>query len=638
MPRMARHRLAGALAAALAVSLAVAAASAAAAAAPAPGDRPQVRAPRPPRATSTHPDHVRGAAGRGQLLPSSPFLLPSSLAPFLQNATTATLLYIPVHTSESEAHLDALIECALAPRVAPSTVGAAFDLLLVVSGGDAAAAAAAAARGGAKLRAAAARLPEPRPRVRAKAAPGGGAYDRAAAGVSADWVKGPNEAFYSVMIGGGEGKDGLHERIVSRYHFVQQLETDVCAGRPGWLDALLNAAAASPRALVVGARLAGDCVWIAADRTCRHLGPGDAALARHINGNALFRASPDLASLLGAARSLFGNAEPFDLALWQTAAALGAEDRLVATPLAVNCGALVDAARFAAAAYHGRADIALVHAPRRLRADAVTAASARAPVEGPATLVAVASGDAEAGLLRHALHSLAAARVADPLFVAPDDGVAADVVKLAPYRTLVAPAAPAAAAALAVRGVDVLLVSTRFGALGDYSTALQRAMHASSSSRYDAWVGVVEPGREGAPPACAAVALDPFPPPLFIPARPPAAALAVADWAAAPHASIPLAPFLRARGVACRRLPRALADARDAFARWDGAGDPVLLVSAAGEASPAAAVRALTVAGAWRGAAADAARAWGRRGGGAVAWRRRKRERERGRGGVAGVV
>ena len=51
-----------------------------------------------------------------------------------------------------------------------------------------------------------------------------------------EWVSGPNSVFYDAFAEGGE----IYEKYTRFYELVQQLETDVCALRGGWLLELLR--------------------------------------------------------------------------------------------------------------------------------------------------------------------------------------------------------------------------------------------------------------------------------------------------------------------------------------------------------------------------------------------------------------
>lgn len=515
--------------------------------------------------------------------------VPSASASTHFNTTTnsTTLLYVPFHSSEPTSNLRDLIDCALSPAVAPSVAGEQFDILLALSG--AAADPRRADQLGALLRTAAAKLPVPLPRVHVTSValgPGHDAYDRDAVGTR-DWVSGPNSLFYDTFLPNGT----VHRRHVAGYTYVQQLETDVCATRRGWLDTLLAAARARPSALVVGANLAGDCVWVAAHEECEPVRDrgDDGVLVGHVNGNALFRVTEDLARLLTLARDALGDSEPFDLALWRAAVAVGWEGRVVGTPAAVNVGAPVDKARFRQAAYHGRpSEAVLVHAPRRLRTDGVAAAAARIAAGRVATVVVVTRNDVASGLLRHIAASLAGAGVTDVLYAAADDASYDAASKLAPYR-VVSGGAAAVAAKLSAREVPIFMTPCRSAVLD--GTAYARALTAIAGM-----AGVSGGG-------CGAL-VDALP--VFIPPWPRAVPVAVATWANASHAAT-LASVLSAARVPCRPLPpRLFADIRTA-ANWTA--DPPFLH--ASRLSRRAAVRALTVSGAWRGTARDARAAWG---------------------------
>jgi hypothetical protein len=519
-----------------------------------------------------------------------------------------------MHSSEPASHLADLAACALSSAVAPSVKGERFDVLLAISGAHPVRSDAL----GRVLRAAVAGLPPPIPRVEVTTVTlARDAYDRAAAQRGdTSWVSGPNSAFYDALLDGH-----IRKHHVAGYDYVQQLETDVCGARRGWLDTILAAARARPHALVVGATLAGDCVWIEAHGECERVGGGgpgnDGVLRSHVNGNALYRvnvtttptvlAADDLGLLLSLARSALGDGEPFDLALWRAAAAVGWAGRVTGVPASVNVGAPVDAARFTHPSYHGRltawpdarsSAVALVHAPRRLRTDGVRAAAARVAAGGVATVVVVSRADVDTGLLRHAAASLAG--VDGVLWAAGDEAAYAAASALAPYRVVRGQGRAVAAQLLSTdRGVGVFVISPRGAVLdaGRYGAALAAL----------GGVGGVfgECGGGGG----SRVAL-----PLLVPGWPPAVRGAFARWASqATTTTTTLASALAAVNATCRPLPPGAAGSVKSLAEGRLTSSPPAYVSASRLARRDA-VRALTVVGAWRGDAAGAVRAWKKEG------------------------
>lgn len=284
-------------------------------------------------------------------------------------ARTNVLLLVPIHASEPVSNVESFFNCTLAvppfrgfasslydPTLAwlPSPVG--VDLLVVVSGRTAAASRALRL----VFRALAPRTPYVRRVFFEEVAVGHARYDRSRA--SADWTQGPNDVFYDAVAEGG----AVHGRYTRRYTFLQQLETDVCAMRPGWLAAAL-APMYDHRVVVSGSSLKGGCT-MSADRQhpCFPAGRlAHAAVRYHLNGNALYRPGPQLRELAAAARANFSGWS-FDVALWLAAEAGDKSDWLwdnqhTASPF-VLAGAEPAAMRASLPA-----ETYLAHLPRRFR-------------------------------------------------------------------------------------------------------------------------------------------------------------------------------------------------------------------------------------------------------------------------------
>lgn len=142
-----------------------------------------------------------------------------------------------------------------------------------------------------------------------------GNYDKTRQSTS--WNEGPNNIFYNATMPGGH----VFDKFSRLYTYLIQLETDVCAAKHGWLDALL-APMHDRRVVVSGASLVGKCV-------ASETRPGCFSASRmniqgvqyHVNGNAAYRLGPRLASLLETARTSFTE-HSFDLAIWLAAGQL----------------------------------------------------------------------------------------------------------------------------------------------------------------------------------------------------------------------------------------------------------------------------------------------------------------------------
>jgi len=264
-------------------------------------------------------------------------------------------------------------------------------------------------------------------------------YDKDGVRGSASSYAGPNAAFYGLMLGGGGAGGGTNSTTTTtsttpglcppeagpgerstpaagrppsaspptHYTFALFLESDVCALRAGWLDVALAPLLHKAAFLISGSRAKVACVAnpAAPGQPCAST-PGAAwprHARHHINGGAAaYRLSPDLTSLLAAARDQFEGTVPYDVAAWLVGSALGLAHALHDAPRVVSVVSPVDGGRFADAAYYGPATrAALVHAPRRLRVPAAAAVAAR--LGRPAT-VAILPDVAGLPTLVHGLH------------------------------------------------------------------------------------------------------------------------------------------------------------------------------------------------------------------------------------------
>ena len=242
-------------------------------------------------------------------------------APSSTHSPLSLLLYIPVHVSETTEDVRRFAECLFGMR--PSLLGTQFDVLLSVTGR---------ALDGrqdelrAILRKAASAQPGLRPPV-VHSTFTSTQDDTYALGLAdaqrknTSWVSGPNAAFYGAFLNGS-----VHNSHVRNYKLVHQLESDVCAMQPGWLDVVVEPMLRDPGLIVSGAALSCDCVYDAIHDTCEpmanHLRDGD-HLLRHVNGNAMYRPGRQLQHVLSVAAAKYGHTEPFDLAIYWTMKDLG---------------------------------------------------------------------------------------------------------------------------------------------------------------------------------------------------------------------------------------------------------------------------------------------------------------------------
>ena len=354
------------------------------------------------------------------------------------DAERPLLLYIPMHVSEPLEHLQELCDRTLSkdPWVAESSSEQkdgkdisplAFDILLVVSGPSDASGNVTERFGvmRAMLEAATENLLPSPPRL---------FLDFKAVGVDrynlnlaeedkdAEWVSGPNSVFYDAFAEGGE----IYEKYVRFYALVQQLETDVCALRGGWLSSLLRPmfvdqgrapdlslpsslssssspssasssfsfpSSSDPSNLIImsGSTVKSSCSYVVKYDECQPFEPDASYMTEHVNGNAVYRTGDMLQQVLKSAREQYANAEPFDLAIHHVLKASNVSSTLAhSNPLYHNTATLLDRDWFLDFRYHGVDDLAVLHAPRRLLADGLKTVATRAQGYLPATTVVLA--------------------------------------------------------------------------------------------------------------------------------------------------------------------------------------------------------------------------------------------------------
>lgn len=273
------------------------------------------------------------------------------------------------------------------------------------------------------------------------------------------WVSGPNSAFYDALHNGT-----VFEQHVRQYDLVQQLETDVCALRAGWLDALVEPMLSDARILVSGSTTRCDCVYVEETDTCEPLTrfEGD-HMQRHVNGNAMYRVGADLAAVMARARTKYGNGQPFDLALYWTAQEMGvqvigdrgergpegrqegmahrgqsrsllSQSRLHSNPLYFNLPCKIDRLRFTVASYYGVSDVVAVHASRDLRVPALEAVTSRGKRGAPLTLVPLDKPPNQ--VLDAFLRSLDGHMIQQVVFVAPTKALYTAISATLPLRVV----------------------------------------------------------------------------------------------------------------------------------------------------------------------------------------------------------
>ena len=228
------------------------------------------------------------------------------------------LIYIPFHVSEPPSHIAELCNCTLGVKPWRHRATLPFDILLSISGrlsnGNE-------QRLKTMLEDATAYI-NPRPRVFVEFSPlQSDRYiqDIAEEQKDDDWVSGPNTAFYDALLDGR-----IYQQYTKHYAFVQQMETDVCALKTGWLDELVAPMLdPSKHVLVSGASIKGDCLYYKGFDYCNPVKNIDSHMLKHVNGNALYRMGNELANVLLQARSMFQNSEPFDLAIYWAMTSMG---------------------------------------------------------------------------------------------------------------------------------------------------------------------------------------------------------------------------------------------------------------------------------------------------------------------------
>lgn len=158
----------------------------------------------------------------------------------------------------------------------------------------------------------------------------------------------------------------LYVRYTKSYDLLLQTEFDVLTTHDGWLDAVLAEAAAGPADWVIsGAAMRDACMYSAESGLCIPLVEKPAWVQRHLNGNALYRLTPDLQRIFKQSCEQHLT-WPFDLASWLSARDLGMEARLHNNSRVTNVGAAVDAEMVSHAAHWGGA-VSLVHADSSVR-------------------------------------------------------------------------------------------------------------------------------------------------------------------------------------------------------------------------------------------------------------------------------
>jgi len=231
------------------------------------------------------------------------------------------LVYIPFHVSEPASHIADLCECTFRRQPWRGRASLVFDVLLAISGLKSAGNEAALKT---MLEDAVAHI-VPRPRVFVDFVQlQSDRYIHDVDDVHKDdtWVSGPNTAFYDAFLDGH-----IFSKYVRHYGLVQQLETDVCALADGWLDDLTQPAD-DGSVLISGATIRGDCIYIKMHDRCESSQDLGDHMRHHVNGNALYHISPDLATVLSQAKAAFHNSEPFDLAIYWAMKARGMQVRI----------------------------------------------------------------------------------------------------------------------------------------------------------------------------------------------------------------------------------------------------------------------------------------------------------------------
>jgi len=440
------------------------------------------------------------------------------------------LLYIPMHVSEPLEHLQELCDRTISkdPWVAGSSserernIQLAFDILLVVSGPSDASRNATERFGVMRSMLEAATenlLPSP-PRIFTDfKAVGVDRYNLnlAEEDKDAEWVSGPNSVFYDAFAEGGE----IYEKYVRFYALVQQLETDVCALRGGWLSSLLRpimmideggwrssssfsssspSSFSSPHSssnlvIISGPTIKSSCMYVVKYDECQPL-EGDAThMTEHVNGNAMYRTGDMLQQVLKSAREQFANSEPFDLAIYHVLKASNASSTLAhSNPLYHNTATLLDRDWFLDVRYHGVDDLAVLHAPRRLRVDGLKAVATRAQGYLPATTVVLSQesiaeqrsrADANIMLLNNFKAAVDELRLSGVIYIALSEEVFFRASRLVPLQVL---------PAFERKSDDLLLLSSTGGGKVDSSSSSLASVSTTAAGLAAAYAAKEEKG------------------------------------------------------------------------------------------------------------------------------------------------
>ena len=495
-------------------------------------------------------------------------------------APPGLLLWLPVHASEPNDHVQAVADCLFQRWPWPSLRGRGFDIVVTLAGDEKDVGADGLSERAAWMQSiirASTRHLSPPPRVAALPITlAADAYDVDEARGRRSSFAGPNELFYRAMANAGEGagSEGVGNAtthssaastslatLIAQYAFVQVIETDCCATADGWLEALLQPMLANPALLISGSRGRGAC-WTGAEYGgCTPLvdaATPHAHLRDHINGNAMYRVGPDLRRLATFARDRYGSTVPFDVALHLVGGGGGGTGRAADNGRAYSVmGGPVDEARFTEAAYYGsEPPIAFVHAPRRLRAPAQRAILRRLDTRQPVTVVVVGA-EVDHAFLAHVHAGLVRAReTRNAIFLVLDEDAYANASRLAPMRVLMTgstasarePGSPAqvtasilhSLAALARADLATFTISVHDSVLQPYTKQLValRVGKAGTVWLADDGGGTVG-AKMGAKAPASTSSSRPQPPPLFLPPGEQAATLLEA-WAEEEAKATPL--------------------------------------------------------------------------------------------------
>ena len=273
-------------------------------------------------------------------------------------------------------------------------------------------------------------------------------------------------------------------------------ESESELGSSSWLSSSSASSSSSSSNLIIvsGSTIKSLCSYVVKYDECQPFEPDVSFMTEHVNGNAVYRTGDMLQQVLKSAREQFANAEPFDLAIHHVLKASIASSTLAhSNPLYHNTATLLDRDWFLDFRYHGVDDLAVLHAPRRLRADGLKAVATRTQGYLPATTVvlsqdSIAEQRSRAGNTSSTNNSMllnnfkAAAddlRLSGVIYIALSEDVFFKASRVVPLQVL---------PAFERKGEDLLLSSTGGGDVDSSSSSAATSLSTTAAGLAGDWL------------------------------------------------------------------------------------------------------------------------------------------------------